>query len=106
VQLWGAFAVATRGDSDHYDAVKRGYLYFNGGDSRSTAVREWNDLKSLANGKTVVAFSSRFGQSVHVRSDQEKPQTPDAYVTGIGVQTIRPDREYAPIQALASFIRR
>jgi hypothetical protein len=28
IQVWGAFAVATRNDRDNYDAVQRGYLYF------------------------------------------------------------------------------
>jgi hypothetical protein len=106
VQLWGAFAVAKRGDANDYDPVQRGYLYFALGDSRDLARREWNDLKRLADGKNIVAFSSRFGQSVRLRSGQEKPQAPDAYVVGLGVQTMRPDSSYAPVHELASRIRR
>ena len=106
VQLWGAFAVAKRGDANYYDAVQRGYLYFTLGDSRDLARREWNDLKALADGKNIVAFSSRFGQSLRLRSGKEKPQTPDTYVVGLGVQTMRADSSYAPVHELASVIRR
>ena len=106
VQLWGAFAVAKRGDANYYDPVQRGYLYFSLGDSRDLARREWNDLKSLADGKSIVAFSSRFGQSVRLRSDKDKPQSPDAYVVGLGVQTMRTDSGYAPVHELAGYIRR
>ena len=106
VQLWGSFAVATRGDANLYDPVQRGYLYFSPGDERALALREWNDLKAMADGKHVVGFSSRFGQSVRVRTEKETPQAPDKYVTGIGIQTIRPDRDYAPIKALSPFVQR
>jgi hypothetical protein len=106
VQLWGAFAIAKRGDANYYDPVQRGYLYFALDDSRDLARREWIDLRALADGKTIVAFSSRFGQSVRFRSDKEKPQSPDAYVVGLGVQTMRADSSYAPVHELASLIRR
>jgi hypothetical protein len=106
VQIWGAFAVATRNDNDLYDAVHRGYLYFRVADSPQLARAEWNDLKSVADGKRVVAFGSRFGQSVRVRAGAEKPQAPDKYALGVGVQTIQPDRDYAPIKALLAHISR
>jgi hypothetical protein len=106
VQIWGAFAVATRNDNDLYDPVKRGYLYFNTGESSRLARAEWNDLKSVAGTNKIVAFSSRFGQSLHVRESSEKPQTPDRYVTGTGVQTIRSNTDYPPIKALAGLITR
>jgi hypothetical protein len=106
VQLWGSFAVATRHDNDAYDEVRRGYLYFTAADSKELARKEWNDLKALAGSKRIAAFSSRFGQSVHVRAESETPQAPDAYVLGIGVQTVRADRDYPPIKALVAQIRR
>jgi hypothetical protein len=106
VQLWGSFAVATRNDNDAYDEVRRGYLYFTAADSKELARREWNDLKALAGSKRIAAFGSRFGQSVHVRTESEKPQTPDTYVLGIGVQAVRADRDYPPIKALVAQIRR
>jgi hypothetical protein len=106
VQVWGAFAIAKRGDANDYDPVQRGYLYFNLGDSRDLAWREWNDLKALADGKTIVGFSSRFGQSVRLRTERETPQSADAYTVGIGVRTMRADTTYAPVHELAGYIRR
>jgi hypothetical protein len=106
VQIWGAFAVASRNDNDTYDEMRRGYLYLTAADSKELARKEWNDLKALAGSKKVAAFSSRFGQSVRVRAESEKPQTPDKYVMGIGIQAIQADRDYAPIKALATQIRR
>jgi hypothetical protein len=106
VQLWGAFAVASRNDNDAYDEVRRGYLYFTAADSKELARKEWNDLKALAGSNRIAAFGSRFGQSVQVRAESEKPQTPDNYVMGIGVQAVRADRDYPPIKALVAQIRR
>lgn len=106
IRIWGAFAVATRNDNNLYDAVRRGYLYFSAAESRELARQEWNDLKALAGSKNIVAFGSRFGQSMRVRPEGEKPQAPDKYVMGIGVQTIQSDRDYAPIKALAAHINR
>ena len=106
IRIWGAFAVATRHDKNNYDAVRRGYLYFRAADSRELARREWNDLKALAGSTNIVAFGSRFGQSVRVRAEGETPQAPDKYVMGVGIQTIRSDRDYAPIKALAAHITR
>ena len=104
VQIWGAFAVATRADRDNYQPVKSGYLYFTAGDEKALARAEWNDLKSVAGTRKIVAFGSRFGQSVRVREGKENPQKPDQYTTGTGVQTIRADRDYAPIKALSTAI--
>jgi hypothetical protein len=106
VQLWGSFALASRNDNDTYDEVRRGYLYFTAADSKELARREWNDLKALAGTKRIAAFGSRFGQSVHVRAESEKPQAPDNYVLGVGVQAVRPDRNYPPIKALVAQIPR
>jgi hypothetical protein len=106
VQIWGAFAVATPNDRDLYQPVQRGYLYFTTTESKDLTRAEWNDLKSLAATKRIVAFSARFGQSVRVRGDEEKPQAPDRYTLGVGIQTIRSDRDYAPIRELSAHITR
>jgi hypothetical protein len=106
VQIWGAFSIATRNDRDAYDPVQRGYLYFVAADDEHLARNEWKDLQSAAGTRKIVAFSSRFGQSVRVRAQGQEPQTPDKYRVGIGVQTILPDRDYAPIKALAALITR
>jgi hypothetical protein len=106
VQLWGAFAVAKPNDRDLYQPVQRGYLYLTAAESKSLTLAEWNDLKSLAGTKKIAAFSARFGQSLRVRRDDEKPQSPDRYTLGVGIQTIQPDRDYAPIRELSAHITR
>lgn len=106
IQIWGAFAVATRNDRDHYDPVQRGYLYFTAASDKKLARAEWNDLKAVAGRKGIVGFSSRFGQALHVRSTGDTPRTPDTYVLGVGVHRIQPDRDYEPIKALAAHITR
>jgi hypothetical protein len=105
IQVWGAFAVATRNDRDNYDAVQRGYLYFTAGSDAMTRA-EWNDLKSVAGTKQIVGFSSRFGQTVRVRAAADIPAKPDSYTTGVGVNVVRANTDYAPIKALASTISR
>ena len=106
VQVWGAFAIAKPNDRDLYLPVERGYLYLTAAESKSLTRTEWNDLKSLAGTKKIAAFSARFGQSLRVRRDNEKPQSPDRYTLGVGIQTIQPDRDYAPIRELSAHITR
>lgn len=106
IQIWGAFAVATRNDRDNYDAVQRGYLYFTADRSSTMTRAEWNDLRAVAGTKRIVGFSSRFGQTVRVRAGTDTPATPDTYVTGVGVNAVRSNSDYAPIKALASQISR
>lgn len=106
IQVWGSFAVATRKDRDNYEPVQRGYLYFSAADSKQMTRAEWNDLKSVAGTKRIVGFSSRFGQNVRVRASNDKPTSPDSYVTGVGVNVMQPNTDYAPIKALTSQITR
>ena len=106
VQLWGRFAIATRNDRDLYDGVKQGYLYFRLPSDQRLARAEWNDLKALAGTNKIAAFSQRFGQSLRLRAASEAATSPDVYLLGIGVQTMRPDLDYAPIKALSVHISR
>jgi hypothetical protein len=106
IQIWGAFALANRKDTTLYGPVERGYLYFRAESPRELATKEWNDLKALAGTKQIVSFGTRFGMSARLRSEGEMPEAPDVYMAGLGVQTIRPDTEYAPIKALAAYIKR
>ena len=107
VQIWGAFAIATREDRDLYDPVARGYLYFKLPAANDRLARaEWNDLKALADTNKIAAFSARFGQSVRLRAASEPPQSPDNYTLGVGVRVMRADIDHAPIKALAAHISR
>ena len=106
VQVWGAFAVAKPKDPNLYQPAERGYLYFTIAESRDLTRAEWNDLKSVAGTKRIVAFGTRFGQSVRVRAASEKPQSPDGYTLGTGVQTIQANRDYPPIRDLSTHLSR
>jgi hypothetical protein len=106
IQIWGAFSIATRNDRDNYEPVQRGYLYLTAASDRRLTRAEWNDLKAVAGTRSIVGFSSRFGQSLLVRAAGEPPQRPDPYVLGVGVHRIRPDRDYAPIKALTAHLTR
>jgi hypothetical protein len=106
IQIWGAFSIATRNDRDNYEPVQRGYLYLTAASDKKLTRAEWNDLKTVAGTRGIIGFSSRFGQSLHVRAAGEPPQRPDPYVLGVGVHRIRPDRDYAPIKALTAQITR
>lgn len=106
IQVWGSFAVATRTDRDNYQPVQQGYLYFTAAQSQQMTRAEWNDLKSVAGTKRIVGFSSRLGQNVRVRVSNDKPSAPDTYVTGVGVNVMRPDTDHPPIKALAAQISR
>jgi hypothetical protein len=106
VQVWGAFAVAKRDDRDFYEPVQRGYLYLTLAGDKDLTRAEWNDLKSVAGTKQIVAFSTRFDQAVRVRGEDDKPQSPDRYTLGVGVQKIRQNRDYAPIRELSAYLTR
>jgi hypothetical protein len=106
IQIWGAFTLASRQNTNLYDPVQRGYLYFTAASSKELTRTEWNDLKAVAGTGQIVAFASRFGLSARVRGENEKPQAPDRYVMGLGIATMRADRDYAPIRALAAYIDR
>jgi hypothetical protein len=108
IQIWGAFALAKplARDGSEYGPVQRGYLYFKAGSQKELSSKEWNDLKTLAGTKRIVAFGARYGMSVQVRAESETPRAPDTYVTGVGVETVRPGTEYAPIKALTAYINR
>lgn len=106
IQVWGVFAIAKPGSLD-YLAPQRGYLYFKLADDPQAARNEWADLKSVAGKKQVVAFGSRWKMisTTTVRKPDAKPESPDPYVTEIGVFKVRSDTYYPPIKSLLDFSR-
>jgi hypothetical protein len=94
VQIWGAFSIAGRGPTP---PPQRGYLYLGlppivmecttcppASAATENAKKEWADLKSVAGTGQGVAFGARFFQG-RVRSQSEKPATPDRYPVFMGV---------------------
>ena len=101
-QVWGVFAIAKTTDPNTYEPPARGYLYFKLDRNADAARNEWNDLKSAAESREVVAFGSR-GTPVRLRKPDEKPDAPDTYRTNVGVQKVRGRTDYAPVRSLIDF---
>lgn len=106
VQLWGTFTVAVPDNRNDYQAPARGYLYLTLTHEPHVVRAEWNDLKSVAGTKQIVAFGTRFGQNIGVRPASDPPQNPDPHPVGVGVRRIPADRDYEPIRLLAASISR
>jgi hypothetical protein len=104
IQIFGAFCLADRKDRDSYLPPQKGYLYCKLPGEKSDVVRkEWNDLKSIAGTGDVIGFGSRHATLPKIRDAKEKPENPDAYVTGFGLIKARQrGTSYPPIKALQS----
>jgi len=86
VQVWGAFAVATKNNPNDYQPAQRGYLYYTLTPGKEDlAKREWNDLKSVAGTGQPVAFSVRWGAKDRLRKTTDAPESADVYTIGTGV---------------------
>jgi hypothetical protein len=102
VQIWGAFALATKDNRDTYDPAERGYLYYSVAPGQETVCRrEWADLKSLAGTGQIVGFGVRNRPRAKVHKATDKPGEPDVYPVGSGLVKMS-DRgtNYEPIRAL------
>jgi hypothetical protein len=114
IQIWGVFRLAGS------NTPQRGYMYFGlpplwaGGSKEEEARKEWNDLKSVAGKRQVIAFGEvPFGNPngkemtmdgrATVRKADQKPEKPDMYNFGTGVVTLRSDTDYAPVKSLLEF---
>ena len=97
IQVWGGFAVA-QGRGSEYAPAKRGYVYYKlpSGTDVKAALREWNDLKSMAGKEQLVGFGSRYGQKTTVRAEGTKPENPDLYSVDTGLMKVKPRDGYAP----------
>ena len=80
-----------------YSKPQRGYLYFSlPGQQSELALREWNDLKSVAGTRQVVTFgTSWYGNEVRLRKAEEKAESPDPFVMGNGVLKMSSDQNQA-----------
>jgi hypothetical protein len=105
VQVWGVFSVAVPRDANAYQPPARGYLYFRLPTNADVARREWADLKSVAGTGEIVSFGSRWNMTPRVRPADEKPSSPDAYATNVGLSRVRGNTQYAPIRAILDFRR-
>lgn len=103
IQIWGAFAMATKGNRNTYEAAQRGYLYYSlklG--SEDTCKKEWADIKAVAGSGQIIAFGGR-NQPGRVRKADDKPADPDVYPLDHGLSKVNAGRgDYGPIRELMS----
>ena len=107
IQIWGAFALASKEDRTLYDAPQRGYLYFSCKPGTEEVCRkEWADLKASAGTGQVIGLGSRYAPRPRLRKADDKPADPDEYPLNFGlVKMSERSSDYAPIRALRSLPR-
>jgi hypothetical protein len=101
VQVWGVFAIGDGKAGDGYLEPRRGYLYFklpesaavsyrgSNVTSRTAALAEWNDLKSVAGSGEVIAFADRSSAaSLKVHLAAEKTASPEFYPLFSGIAAV------------------
>jgi len=104
IQIWGAFALASKEDRNTYDSAQRGYLYFSCKPGKEEICRkEWADLKAVAGTGQVVGFGSRDEPRPRVRKAEEKVADPNEYPVNFGLVKMG-DRhsDYPPVRELKS----
>jgi hypothetical protein len=99
IQIVGGFALA-EGRGSVYTSAQRGYLYFKLKPGKEAVCRnEWADLKSVAGTGKIVGFGMRYANNGTVRKPDTKPENPEVYPVGFGVQKISL-KDYKPLQEL------
>jgi hypothetical protein len=107
VQIWGAFALASKENRNSYEPARRGYLYYSLKPGKEEVCRkEWADLKAKAGTDQIIGFGGRDMPTGHVRKADEKATDPDVYPVGFGLVKMS-DRgtNYPPIVELKSLPR-
>ncbi|HJQ25725.1 MAG TPA: hypothetical protein VKA60_17530 [Blastocatellia bacterium] len=104
IQIWGAFAFASKEDRYSYDSPQRGYLYFSCKPGKEEVCRkEWADLQAIAGTGQVIGFGDRFQPRPRLRQAKDKPGDPDEYPLNFGlVKMGNRSSDYPPIRALKS----
>ena len=103
IQIWGAFALATKDNRNNYDPAQRGYLYYSLKPGKEEVCRkEWADLKAVAGTGQIVGFGGR-SQPARLRKAADPPADPDVYPLDHGISKISDSgSDYEPIRDLKS----
>lgn len=103
IQIWGAFAMATKENRNTYDPAQRGYLYYSlKPGSEEICRKEWTDIKAVAGSGQIIAFGGR-NQPGRVRKATDSPTDPDVYPIDHGLSKVSASRsDYGPIHELKS----
>jgi len=107
IQIWGAFALASKANRNNYEPSQRGYLYYSLKPGKEEVCRkEWNDLKANAGTDQIIGFGGRDIPTGRVRKADDKASDPDVYPMGFGLVKMS-DRStnYPPIVELKSLPR-
>jgi len=103
IQIWGAFALASKENRNSYEPAQLGYLYYSLTPGKEEICRkEWADLKSIAGSGQIIGFGGRH-QPPRLRKAKENASDPDVYPVANGLQKVsdRPS-DYGPIRELRS----
>ena len=104
IQIWGAFAFASKDNPNTYEPAQRGYLYFSCGQGKEEICRkEWADLKAIAGTGQVVGFGARNLVRPRLRKADDKVADPNVYPVNNGLVKMS-DRhsDYPPVRELKS----
>ena len=106
IQIWGAFALASKKDRNSYEPAERGYLYYSLKPGKEEVCRkEWADLKAVAGTGEIVSFGSR-SEPARLRKAADKPGEPDLYPVESGITRMSGrNSDYGPIHDLKSLPR-
>jgi hypothetical protein len=97
IQIWGAFALASKEDRNSYGSAQRGYLYFTCKPGKEEVCRkEWADLKAIAGTGQVIGFGGRSQPRPRVRKGEDKPADPDEYPLNFGLVKVSDMRSNHP----------
>src|SRR5260370_5483897 len=103
IQIFGSFALATKGGGLTYGEPVRGYLYYKAPSGKEEVCRkEWNDLKKAAGTGQVIGFGSRYDLKNigKVRKASEKAESPDTYPLGNGLVKVAEGADFTPFSNL------
>lgn len=107
IQIWGAFALASKENRNNYDPARRGYLYYSLRSGKEQICRkEWADLKAKAGTGEIIGFGGRDIPIGRIRKADDKATDPDVYPVGFGLVKMS-DRgsNYPPIVELKALSR-
>jgi hypothetical protein len=103
IQIWGSFALATKTAGQTYGDPVRGYLYYQAASGKEDVCRkEWSDLKKAAGTSQVIGFGNSYDLKTlgKLRKANEKPEAPDTYPLGNGLNKVGADADYGPVRNL------
>jgi hypothetical protein len=102
ILIWGTFSVADGERGEKYKSPEKGFIYFSLPEKKpEVALKEWNDLKTVAGKNEVVGFSTRWGEPARIRKTGDQPKDPDVFRSGIGVVRMeKRGSDYPPVKAL------